>query len=308
MKKILFYLAACVAVGLASCDDDAIFKQELYKKVIALISTGDYNIFQEVHELTGNETIGYIAASCGGTTATESDVLITLEEDEEQLQTYNRAIYDADEDRYARFLPRDKYTIERYQIRIPAGERSGKTMIKVNGEGLSPDSIYFVSLRISDFSAFEANEKKSSLLYQVVIKNEYAAQSTDLSQLWAGSIYSMTGLRNSVPILYSKQLQPLSRNKVRLMAGTEAFQPDTIVINRASIVLEVNEDNSLNITSYKGVYVSQTDDDPDYPNSYAKETNPLTNKQYNVFRLCYEYRIAGGALIQMKEELRMEVK
>jgi hypothetical protein len=181
-------------------------------------------------------------------------------------------------------------------------------MIKVNGEGLSPDSIYFVSLRISDFSAFEVNEKKSSLLYQVVIKNEYASQSTDLSQLWAGSVYNMTGLRNSIPILYSKQLQPLSRNKVRLMAGTEAFQADTAVINRASIVLEVKEDNSLYITTYKGIYVSQTDDDPDYPNNYAKETDPLTNKQYNVFRLCYEYRISGGALIQMKEELRMEVK
>lgn len=308
MKKIIFYLVACMAVGLTSCDDDAIFSKEQYKHVVALISSGDYNVFQEIHELTGTETIGYIAASCGGTSISNEDVVITLEEDDDQILTYNRAIYDADEDRYARPLPKDKYTIAHYRILIPAGERSGKTMIKVNGEGLSPDSIYFVSLRIKEVSNFEVNEKKNDLLYHVVIKNEYASQSTDLSQLWAGSIYNMTGLRNNSPILYSKQLQPLGWNKVRMMAGAEPFQSDLDIINRASVVMEIKGNNRVKITSYKGIEVTQIDGDEDFPNTYAGEYEPLTKKYYNVFLLRYDYRIAGGTLIQMKEELRMEVK
>lgn len=308
MKKIIFCLVVCMVAGFYSCDDDAIFKEELYKHVIALISSGDYNVFQEKHELTGAETIGYIAASCGGTSATTKDVTITLEEDDEQILIYNRAIYDADEERYARRLPRDKYTIDDYQIDIPAGERSGKTMIKVNAEGLSPDSIYFVSLRIKEMSDFEVNEKKDNLLYHVVIKNEYASQSTDMSQISSGSIYNMTGLRNGTPILYTKQVQPLGWNKIRMMAGAEAFQADTSIINRASIVLEIRGDNRVKITSYKGVEVTQIDGDEDFPNRYSREFEPLTNKYYNVFRLCYSYRVAGGSLIQMKEELRMEVK
>lgn len=308
MKKIVSYLLICLSAGLISCDDDAIYKGELYKNIIALTSSGDYNVFQEIHELTDNETVGYIAASCGGTISTNEDIIITLEENDEPLQWYNKSNFDADINRYARPLPSENYTIDNYQILIPAGERTGKMMLKVKGDGLSPDSIYFLPLKIKNVSAHEINEDKQSILYQVVIKNDYASQSTDLGQVWAGSLYSMTGLRNNTPVISSKQLQPISWNRIRLMAGTEPFQADKDIINRGSIVMEVKYDNRVKITPYDNVYVKQIEGDADFPNEYKEEFDPLTNRYFHVFKICYEYRIENGALVQMREELRMEIK
>ena len=43
-----------------------------------------------------------------------------------RFQWYNKSNFDADTNRYARHLPSENYTIDNYQILIPAGERTGK--------------------------------------------------------------------------------------------------------------------------------------------------------------------------------------
>lgn len=298
MKQINLYIVICLALGLMSCNDDAIFEKEMYKKVFALVSSNDYNIFEETHELNGGESIGYIAASCGGTATTSEDIDITLEEDSTPLDIYNKAIYDADESRYAKLLSKDQYQIDSYHIKIAAGERGGKTMIKVRPEGLSPDSIYFVALKVSSYSSYEVNEAKSNVLYRVLIKNDYASQATE-------SMYTMSGYFNGVVTGGNKKMQPLGWNKVRIMAGTVSYQADVTTINRAAIVLEVTSDNRVRITPFKDIYVKAINDDPDYPNTFKTET--INNRTYNVFSLCYEY-ILSGTTHRMKEELRMEIK
>ena len=96
---------------------------------------------------TGEEATGYIAACTGGTHAPKKNMVIGLEEDLTSLEFYNRSLYDVDEACYAKFLPSDKYEIVDYKIQINAGERTGRTMIKIRPEGLSPDSTYFVGLK-----------------------------------------------------------------------------------------------------------------------------------------------------------------
>ena len=49
-------------------------------------------------------------------------------------------------------------------------------MIKIRPEGLSPDSTYFVGLKATDISGVEINESKNTILYQILIKNDYATQ------------------------------------------------------------------------------------------------------------------------------------
>src|SRR5690554_1346608 len=115
---------------MVSCNDDAIFEKEMYKNEVALISSDYHNTFQEVVHLTGEEIIGYIAASVGGTHAPEKDMVIGLEEDPAPLALYNYSLYDADESLYARQLHPDKYEIADPRIQINAGERTGKSMIK----------------------------------------------------------------------------------------------------------------------------------------------------------------------------------
>ena len=227
-----------------------------------------------------------------------SSTVKTLEEDSAPLDVYNKAIYDADESRYAKLLPKNKYDIDNYHIKIAAGDRGGKTMIRVRPEGLSPDSIYFVALKVASYSSYEVNEAKSNVLYRVLIENDYASQSTE-------SIYTMNGYFNGTITGGNKRMQPLAWNKVRIMAGTVPYQADVSIINRSAIVLEITNDSRVRITPFKDITVRAINGDSDYPNTFRTET--VNNRTYNIFLLSYEYVLAGTTH-RMKEELRMEVK
>ena len=161
MKRDFITILALM-IALSSCNDDALFEKEMYKNVVALISSDYYNTVEEVVTLspTGEEATGYIAACTGGTHAPKQDMVIGLEEDLTSLEFYNRSLYDVDEACYAKFLSSDKYEIVDYKIQINAGERTGRTMIRIRPEGLSPDSTYFVGLKATDISGVEINESK----------------------------------------------------------------------------------------------------------------------------------------------------
>jgi hypothetical protein len=280
---------------MSSCNSDEIFQGELYKKVVALVSSDEYNVFEESHELTGGESVGYIAASCGGTDATVGDIVIELEEDPAAYNTYNRSLYDTDVDKYARLLPHSMYDIDDYRITIPAGERGGRMKIRVRPEGLSPDSVYFVSLKATFLSAYELNISKSTVLYQVLIRNRYADQKPL-------STYSVRGNRSGVDFSSVKTMYPLSRNSVRVPAGIS----EELDFKLGAIVLEVGEDNHVTIRPYGTIWMEQIEGDDDYPNKYMVEDDGF--KLYNNFRIHYRYRIGDDEIYEMKEELRLEIK
>ena len=122
MKRDFITILALMT-ALSSCNDDALFEKEMYKNVVALISSDYYNTFEEVVTLspTGEEATGYIAACTGGTHAPKQNMVIGLEEDLTSLEFYNRSLYDVDEACYAKFLSSDKYEIVDYKIQINAG-------------------------------------------------------------------------------------------------------------------------------------------------------------------------------------------
>lgn len=298
MKRSYITILALTAMFI-SCKDNAVFENEMYKNEVALISSDDYNTFQEVLHLTGEEEIiGYIAASSGGTHAPEKDLIIGLEEDPEPLDEYNWSLYDADSSLYAKLLPKDKYEIGDDKIKINAGERTGRTMIKLRPNGLSPDSTYLIGLKASDISGVEINEKKSTMLYQVLIKNDYASQAED-------SFYTMTGLVNEMATAANKELFPLTYNSVRMIAGNETFQANEESIAKTSIILEVDEDNKISIKPYKDIEVVQLDNDPLYPNIFRVEEE--FGRRTNVFLLSYEYTIDGITNV-MKERVEMQAQ
>lgn len=298
MKKIYLALLG-LTLFLASCKDDQIFEREMYKNVVALISSDYHNNFQEVVHLTGeDEIVAYIAASTGGTHAPTQDLIIALEEDAEPLAQYNWSVYDADERLYAKALPTDKYEIIDYQIRIPAGERTGRTMIRLRPDGLSPDSSYFIGLKATDVSGVELNPKKSTMLYQILLKNDYASQADN-------SLYTMTGMKNQMATAANKQLFPLTHNSVRMVAGNETFQSSEATIARNSIILEVDEQNNVTIKPYKDIQVRQIDGDPMYPNVFRLEES--YGRRTNVFLLSYEY-VWGNETHVMQERVEMQVQ
>jgi hypothetical protein len=301
MRKYRYIaVIAGLLFALSACNEDAVFERELYKKVLALISTDGYNIFEETHELTGEETVGYVAVSVGGTNPTETDIQVTLQEDLEPFDAYNRSNFDADENLYARLLPEEMYDIDDYTMHIPAGERSGRMKIRLRADRLSPDSTYFIPLKTVSLSAYELNPKKDNILYRVLIKNRYATQLTN-----GYTSYTMRGNRSGVEVPGLKPMHPLGKNKVRIMAGTETFQSSVATFNKSAIILEVTDNDSVLISSYKDMVVEQVDGDDDFPNIFKIEDDGY--RKYNTFLLRYNYK-SGNTTYQMKEELRMEIK
>lgn len=295
--KPRYIMILALATVLSSCKDNEIFEREMYKNEVALISSSYYNTFQEIVPLTGKEVTGYIAASAGGTHSPTKDMVIQLEEGSAQLDFYNRSLFDGDKNLYAKLLSKDKYEIVDYKILIKAGERTGRTMVKLRPDGLSPDSTYFIELKATDGSGVEINSKKNTILYQVLIKNDYASQAEN-------TFYSMTGLANDMVTAGNKKLFPLTGNSVRVVAGTESFESNVNHINKSSIVLEVGANNSVKIKPYKDINVKQLDGDERYPNIFKIEES--FGRKFNVFLLSYEY-VFNGTTRHMQEELRIEI-
>lgn len=283
---------------LSSCKDNEVYDQEMYKNVVALISSSYYNTFEEVVPLSDEVVTGYISASVGGSYAPESDIVISLTNDTLAFDRYNWSLYDADTKLYAKLLPKDKYEIPSMDLVIKAGERTGRTRVNLRPEGLSPDSTYFISLQALSKNGVEINDMKKNVLYKVLIYNAFASQATN-------SFYSMTGLQNGAITAGSKQFFPLTKNSVRMIAGTESFASNITSIANTSLILEINPDSSVTIKPYKNINVTQVDGDTRYPNVFREEN--IYGRKFNVFLLSYQYKI-GNTTRKMQEELRMEVK
>jgi hypothetical protein len=290
----------------SSCARDELFEREQYKKVFALLSEDGFNILSEVHELDSIISQGYITAACGGTLLTEDDIIISIVEDENLLNEYNRSNYDVDESRYVNWLPRSNYDIENYSITIPAGERIGLMNINVRPNGLSPDSTYFIPMRVDGFSAYELNHNKSTVLYHVYLKNYYA---TSNALKKSRTLYSSRiRIDTNVVIMKNKEMFPLSGNSVRVMAGDLPYNENVNTINNNSIVLTVDAaTKKVTIGPWKddNLRLVQVDGDPEYPNIFY--INDDGYKTYKTFLLRYDYRYNGKNYL-IQEELRLEFK
>jgi hypothetical protein len=291
---------------ICSCDRDELFEREQYKKVFALLSDDGFNVFYEEHDLALSESSGFVSAVCGGSLPTEKDINITIVEDEELLLQYNLSNFDVDENRYARWFPLDRYDINNYNITIPAGERTGLMPITIRPKGLSPDSTYYIPLRVDRFTSYELNPAKGTVLYCILMKNYYALQRiASQGSVPQGTDYSYRGTRNGANFMGNKQIFPVSGNSVRTMAGDVLFESKVGVINGGAMLLTVDKDNKVRITPWKDLDITQIDDDENYPNTFHIENDGYNT--YKTFLLRYDY-VYGGTSYSIKEELRLEFK
>ncbi|MDD2243642.1 MAG: DUF1735 domain-containing protein [Dysgonamonadaceae bacterium] len=286
---------------LYSCDRDEVFEKEQYKNVFALISESN-NISHKFH-LLGGESVGYVAASLGGTNPTTENIEITLVEDESFIDKFNKTNYDVDKTKYAHKMPKENYDIDSYEFTIPAGEISGRLPIRIRPDGLSPDHQYMIALRVESHSAYEVNPEKSYILYSVRTKNYWAeADGT--------SIYSMNGKLGERGQTYelqmpgTKVMHPISKNQVRIMAGNEKYEAGNInTFNKLAIILTVDENNKVTISPYRDIEVYQIDGDPFYSNTFIVEDDGF--KTFKTFRLRYDYK-SDNKIYEFKEELRLQ--
>lgn len=283
-----------------TCDRDEVFEREQYKNVFALISESD-NVARKFHQL-GQESVGYVAASLGGTTPTTKDIQVNLVEDESLLDDFNRTNYDTDVSKYGKPLPAGKYDIDTYQFTIKAGDISGRLPIRIRPDGLSPDTAYYVSLRVDSHSSYEVNPEKSFILYQVRTKNYWAQADGNTSYSMRAKL-RVQGSPSELEMPGAKIMHPISQNKVRIMAGNETYEANVNTFNKFAIVLEIDDNNNVFISPYGNIEVTQVNSDPDFPNIFKIEDDGF--KTYKTFLLRYDYK-SGNTVYEMKEELRLE--
>ncbi|WP_315348876.1 BT_3044 domain-containing protein [Hoylesella saccharolytica] len=297
--KHIFFVVMLVL--LASCNDYKVFEDEQYKNVFALISNSD-NINSKVFSLDSTSATGYITLSMGGSNPITEDVTIQLVEDPSLIDTYNKNIYDQNVSKYAKRLPQSNYDIASHQCVIKAGQRGVIIPIVIRPAGLSPDSTYFIPIRVDSYNRYEMNPKKNYMLYRVYIKNKWAVGD-------GTTIYTLRGKRRALPsgneisLPGTKIMAPISKNSVRVMAGNETYEASIPSLERAAMILTIADDRKVTITPMRDLQITQIDGDKEYPNTFIYENDGYNH--YKTFLLHYRYTLDGNTY-EMKEELRMQ--
>jgi len=310
-------MAFVFLVCFTGCDSDKLYQME-YKNVIYLLS-GSENVYTEAYTLKEEAPVRYFSVGIGGSKPNEDAVTVTLEPDRVLLKRYNNSNFDIDVSRYARLLPENRYEIESYTVDIPANPVSQyvKVPVKVRPLGLSPDSIYFIPIAIQKVSRYEVNPEKYNMLYCVTIENEYAQQRVVTYYTKRGVIKNQSN-NSETNMSGDKIVQPLTKDRVRMFAGNHVQNLPTVVtveeIERFAMVVQINEDNTLDMIPYdKGTIEVEKLDLEGYNLYDPKVKQGL--REYRVFYLYYRYRtlnddgVTYGDWLEARETLtRVEVE
>lgn len=277
-------LIVMVSALIISCEED-LQKVEYYKPFIYLKS-GDGGIADYPHYYNDSISTGYIVVGSGGSMPLLNDVKVELELDTARLNSYNYRNYGNDLNKYAKLLSEDRYTIPSYETVIRAGEVSATAVLPIHIDinGLSPDSTYMVPLTIKSVSDnVEINGTKNFVLYRVVLNNDYSSERFKNYKM--KGIQITTEIVNSEPtevkagITTTKVLTPIARNRVRMFPGNVASSTSLSSINDRTVLLIVNDDNSVRVKAYKNIKVEMIDDE----NIYDPEEKTFT--------INYRYRL-----------------
>ena len=275
--KMKIYLLTVLFVAV-SCQTD-IIEEEQYQKVIYLLSS-DYNIFKYSHAVNDSLTRGYLTVGSGGTRPLDKDVTVELELDTDFLDAYNHRNFDT-QDKYAKLLDPVRYVLPSYSIVLRRGEANATTFfpVEVDANGLSPDSTYMIPLRIKSSSDYTINEEKNTVLYQIELKNKYT-ESRKNTYSMKGTLQPDGGLLSGITAV--KTMTPISRNKVRIFPENRTSSTSLSTIENQTILIIIDEDNTLRLRPYKNVFLEQLD-----------------NNRYNdvdeIFHLNYRYKLSAGA-------------
>lgn len=283
----LFLLSAFIA-----CDDYGMFEKELYKKQIYFVSN-DNLIFPVEYSLDEENNLDHFSIAYGGTTVIDEPVNVSFVIDTTVLDRYNYSMYDIDSSKYAKNLHSSKYKIPNMTVTIK-NENPNKPYVAVPLliepsalEGLSPDSSYFIPMKITDVSRYEINPKKQTVLCQVFFKNRFASVK-DETVYYALGYTKSEGRTDSTSLGMNKEVFPISKNTVRVFAGVNAYNKESKTllndIKMSGLNIEVKTDGSLHLYSFDPLRfeVEQLNDSPIYKNIYDSSTKS--------FYLHYKYR------------------
>lgn len=320
-KYIKIFLTVILFCGVVSCDRDAVFEKEQYKNVFAIVS-GDDNVHRVIHDYRESVSTGYISASLGGSNTCEHDIVITLVEDADVLEVYNHSIYQEDRDRYVLPLRPDRYYFDDLSMTIRAGETKASLPVYIKPEGLSPDSVFYIPMRVDTYNSGELNMEKGTILYEVRTKNWWCS--------YNGTTYVSRGLRyepDRAPTnLYTNKIfYPFGPAFIRIMPGSESERDGSGALKYRdyAMMLQISDTerqytidgivktgSPVTIRPYDRLDMTQiTQDDPDYDPEYPNIAISSDDDGYRIFKtllLHYRFVDSRGIEARIQEEIRME--
>jgi hypothetical protein len=159
--------------------------------------------------------------------------------------------------------------------------------VRVNQQGLSPDSIYFIPLAIKSVSRYEMNPDKSNMLLRIAVINDYAEQTATTVYTLKGTITSGT---TSTAVTGAKVVQPLSADEVRFFAGiqTQTNQSTLEDIAKYALIAKINPDNTVSLRPYGTIEVEMLTQEG--YNRYYTQNDPITGRDVQYMDLYYRYR------------------
>lgn len=258
MKSIIKYLLIAIyALPFVACEED-LLNEEHYKPMIYMKS-GDNNIFSYPHEMNNAISTGYMTIGSGGSMPLKNDVSITIEPDEERLEQYNYRFFGEDRSKYAQLLPQERYVIPSYNLIIKAGDPAATTFfpVEVDANGLSPDTVYMIPVRIKSAGDYEINEAKNYVLYKIELENRYSSTTSRMYKM-RGTKHQEGGIKSNITT--NKSLIPVSENQVRLFPENQTSSTNLKEIQDRTFILVINDDNTIRLKPFKNIEIEQFDE------------------------------------------------
>jgi hypothetical protein len=262
----------------------------MYEKIVYILTKEDNKVFSEIHSLDGEYSLGHISILVSGSNPIDAPISVTLEYDNAAMEAYNEKMFGVETEKFIDPLNPAFYEIASMTVNIDPSLTPPHALlpIKVKPEGLSPDSTYFIPLKVKSTSSDSINANHNSVLYQVYIKNQYADQKER-------TIYSMRGEKTEegktpYAILTNKTVLPLTKNKIRTTIDQVTFEANTDVINKSCMVIEINPDYTLDITPFNPDYLDIQLVSKDGYNQYRADVAGAYR-----FYLSYRYRTRSSA-------------
>ncbi|GAB1415747.1 DUF4361 domain-containing protein [Paludibacter sp.] len=327
MKKIKFLfanllLAFILLSGFTSCEED-IFNKELYEKIFSLLSDSE-QVFNVVHPFEDGGSNRNLSIYCSGTKSIDEDVTIEIELDTDSLfKKYNEREHDLDSLSFAKKLDASRFQVASFTTTMKANQKDpyAAIPIKIDVNGLSPDSVYFIPLRIKSVSGnYKINPDKRNILYRPLLENRFASQNkTTYRSKGVEHKYRADGVKletnYSEDFGATKIVYPISKTKVRVtlrhnVSLSQNGLPNRDIIEKQSLIIEVDENNKLTFTPYnanKFLYLIETLDPGDdiyYNNEFRVENGR------DCFFLNFRYKEKTGSgkrWFKITERLRRDV-
>jgi hypothetical protein len=290
LRNISVMIAVMLATLLTGCSDESMYDKEMYHPVIYLLSSGDQNIYTVVIPFKESSPVTYISVGCGGSKSNPKEVTVVLGQDNNDLfDQYNRINFDIETDQFARLLPQSRYEIPSWTVTLPADspDSYANMEVRVNQQGLSPDSIYFIPIAIQSVSQYEVNPEKSNMLLRIAVINDYAEQTATTVYTQKGTI--TTGTTPSA-VTGSKVVQPLSTDEVRFFAGIQVQTNKSTgeEIAKYALVAKINPNSTVSLRPYGTIEVEMLTQDG--YNRYYTQNDPITGRDVQYMDLYYRYR------------------